>query len=486
MPVSLYYVRFHRVVDLAQRGMYPLLFGLLLAAVIPFFLLTHYAHPSADDFCYATLFRQGGFWQQIRGEYLGWKGRYSAIFFTAAYHKLGGMLVTYEFGLFSLLVFFVIALYTFVWSLLETAASKPLTLGIALGLAALYLGTMPSVPAGLYWIDGAFQYHLGNAFLMLALAALFMLYRRTGVIAMSLACLFIFLAIGTTEIAMIALVAVVGILAFNRMVVHGRDRLSWSLVIAVTVLSSALLVLAPGNAVRAEHASPEAGQFWFSFRHAWYHAGNVLAAWITSPGLWLATAAFVPAALRLVYLKGIRKEASWSRFFVILCLVPALVWVCHFGLFWAAATTPPGRALNMIYLIFLIGWFAGTLELVGTIARHQRLVFTEHVFPVPLRVASLAVMVLFGGFLLLQSQAHTALVDLIYRAPAYDQAMRDRYARIAVQKQAATGDERPVMAFPPIADPPRVLMYSDIQPDPGDWRNGCFARYFGLKSAVRR
>lgn len=479
-------VQVHRTTDFIQRHTHPLLFVLLAAVVIPFFLLTQYAHPSADDFCYASLFRREGFWNHIKGEYLGWKGRYTAIFFTAAYHKAGGMLATYGWGLLLLLTSFCLAIYFFVHSLIETAAPRIRTLFLAAGLAALYLGTMPKVPAGLYWIDGAFQYQLGNIFLLLSFAALFNLHRTGKSASAWLACFCVFLAIGTTELAMITLVALVAILAFNRIAIHGRHRLPWSAVAVVTVLSTALLLLAPGNAVRAEHASPDAGQFWYSFSHAWFHSGRVLASWLANPGLWLATAVFLPAALRLVYLDGIRKDANWSRFLVILCLVPALIWSYFFGLWWAAATNPPGRALNLIYLVFLVGWFAGALELVGAIALHRRLAYTEEVFPAPLRLASLAITMLFAGFLILQSHVRTALGDLLYRAPEYDRMMQDRYARIALQLESPDNDGRPTMSFAAVTDPPQVLMYTDIQADPGNWRNGCFARYFGLKSVSRQ
>lgn len=479
-------IQVHQAADFMQRHVHLVMFVLLVAAVVPFFLLTQYAHPSADDFCYASLFRREGFWNHIKGEYLGWKGRYTAIFFTAVYHKVGGMLATYGFALFALLTLLFAAIYVFARSLIEAVASRTRTLVLALGLAALYLGTMPNVPAGLYWIDGAFQYQLGNIFLLLSVAALFSLYRTGAKVSAGLACVLIFLAVGTTEIVMIALAVLVGILAFNRIVVHGRQRLSWSLVVIVTLVSTALLMLAPGNAVRAELGSTNTGQFWFSFSHAWFYAGETLASWLANPVLWLATAAFIPVALRLVYLDGIRKEANWLRSLVALCLGPALIWLILFGVWWGAAMNPPGRALNTIYMVFLAGWFAGVLELVAVVARHRPLIFTERVFPGSLRLASLALIVLFAGFLLLQSHARIALADLIYRAPAYDQAIKNRYARIAAEKQSAGPGGRPAMTFRRLTDPPQVLMYTDIQPDGGNWRNSCFARYFGLDAVVRR
>lgn len=471
--------------DFILRHIHPLVFVLLLGSVIPFLLLVRFAHPSADDFCYASLFSRDGFWGHIKGEYLGWKGRYTAIFLTVAYHKAGLMTATYELALALLLLLLFIAVFAFTRAMTEAAATLTTTAFLALGFSALYLGTMPKVPAGLYWVDGAMQYQLGGIFLLLAAAALLFFYRTGALGAAWSAGPLIFLAVGTTELAMISLASLVGVLAFNQAVLHGRRRIPWTVIIVVTVFSAALLILAPGNAVRAEHASPDAGQFWFSFSHAWYHAGGTLASWLAQPGLWLATAAFLPVALRLVYLDGVGNDANRSRFLVILGMVAALLWLSFFGLWWAAATNPPGRALNLIYLVFLCGWFAGVLEIVGIAARHRRLVYTEMCFPAPLRLVSVVVPVLFAGHLLVQGQARNAYGDLLYRAAEYDRAMHGRYESIAREKEAGGEDRRPAMTFPAVANPPRVLMYTDIQADPGNWRNTCFARYFGLKSAAR-
>lgn len=478
-------VQLFRTVDIVQRRLYALLFVLFLGVIVPFFVLIHYAQPSADDFCYAALFRHAGFWDAAKGEYLGHKGRYSTIILTAAYHQLGGMLLTYQYALLLFLISLFVAMYVFVWSLVEGRAPWGNTLFLTLGLGALYLGTMPEVSATLYWLDGAFQYQLGGVFVLLSLAALATLYRTGKPLPAVAACAFIFVAIGATEVAMTTLVAVVAVMAINRVWIHRRDRPLWAAVIVVTIVSTALLVLAPGNYVRAEGAPPEARHFWFALNHAWYYGGVTLGNWLASPLLWLATAAFVPPVLRLVHLERIRREASWLRFGVIVCLLVGLVWAYNFFLWWVAAARTPARMLNMIYLLFLAGWFIAILELVAVTARRFPLAFVEQVFPIHLRISSSVVTVLLGAFLVFDSHAATAYVDLAYRVGEYDQIMNNRYAVIAAAKEKA-GSEPPAVVLRGIADPPRVLVHSDIRRNAGDWRNGCFARYFGLKSAVRR
>lgn len=485
MRRSLPATRLQHAIDRAQPGIRVLLFAALTAAVVPFLLLTQYAHPSGDDFCYASAFGRGDFWSNVKGEYLGWKGRYSAIVLTAAYHAMGGMLLTYNYVLLLYFVALAAAIYAFMLVVTECTGSRWRGLALALGFCALYLGTMPMVPATLYWLDGAFQYQTGSIFVLLALATLLMLHRTGTSRWAALACIFIFIAIGATETAMITLLAVVGPLAIDRLWLRPGARPDWVAVIIVTVAASLLLTLAPGNFARAQFAAPEAGRFWFSFSHAWFHAGQALADWLANPALWLATAAFVPGALRMVYLDGVRQHASWIRLGLIVALILALIWSCFFALWWAAATNPPGRMLNMVYLVFLIGWFAAVLELLAKAAAGGKLVLIEETFPAPWRLLSNTAMALFAAVILLQSQARTAWEDLLYRAPGYDHAMHDRYARIAQAKQQP-GSEAPAMVFQYIAQAPQILVYTDIQNDPGNWRNTCFARYFGLRSVRRQ
>jgi len=476
--------RLHRVAELTRPGVRSLLLAALTASIVPFFLLLQYTHPSADDFCYASTFGRGDAWADFRGEYLGWKGRYSAIILTVLYHHAGGMLVSYGYALFAYLAALAVAVYAFVHALTEGSGSRLRTLFLAVGFLALYLATMPKVPATVYWLDGAFQYQTGIIFVLLAAAALWHLYRRNTASSALLACLFIFVAIGATETAMITLAAIVSLMAFNRLFVHPRGRAPWTVVVLVTVASSLLLTLAPGNFVRADLASPDAGRLWFSFSHAWHDGGRTLADWITDPLLWLATAVFTPIALRMVHLENVRPDGGWLRFTLTLLLIPGLVWTLFFAMWWAAATNPPGRMLNMMHLVFLATWFSAVLELVAASTRGG-LALTERLLPTPLRLALSGAAVVLAALVLLHGHARTAWADLLYRAPGYDRVMQDRYARIAAQK-ARSDEERPDMTLPGVPDPPRFLMYGDIQANPRDFRNTCFARYFGLGSVARQ
>ena len=67
----------------------------IISALAIFWLLAYFTHPVADDYCYANLYHSGNYWDAIRGEYLGWKGRYFALMFTAWFHQNHDMIEVY-------------------------------------------------------------------------------------------------------------------------------------------------------------------------------------------------------------------------------------------------------------------------------------------------------------------------------------------------------------------------------------------------------
>ena len=469
-----------------QNLLYLVLFVLLVAAIIPFFLLTFYAHPSADDFSYEIVYSTGNFWGHVVGEYLTWKGRYFAIFTTVLFHQSGDMFVNYKYPLLLFFTLLFFALYYLVRTVFEEKASFWQTLFSSLALGVFYIITLPKIQA-VYWVDGAFQYQVGSIFYILSIASLLRLYREKespflpGLTSM----IFIFAAIGSTELAMISLSTLVGLMFLYKFFILKEHRLHWSAVLFVTISSSVLLVFAPGNAIRMELQPENSGQLWFSIGRSIYHGGETLGDWLSNPSLWLLSITFIPVALYLVYIKDIRKDASWTRFYLILALLIGQIWVCIFATWWAGATPAPGRTLNVIYLIFIIGWFIILLELVAVMAKSRNLVYIDRLFSIKTRVFMIITISLLCVSLVNKSHVRDAYKDLSGRAMAYDRFMKERYAYIEKEKinSKRSGLSLKVKMIP---DPPKIVVYTDISRDKTDWRNSGYARYFGLSSIVTK
>lgn len=465
-----------------QYLLYVLLFGILMLAILPFFLLIFYTHPSADDYCYANVFIQGDFWEDVIGEYMAWKGRYFGIFVTVLFHKSGSMIENYHYPLFLFLLMLFLGFYFFTRSVFEDNGPFIRTIICAFTLGVFYIVTMPKVSASLYWADGAFQYTVGSIFYLLSIASILKLYREemSPTLPALLSSVFIFAAIGSTEFFMISLFTLVCLMFLYKFFILKQNQTAWLLVLAVTVASTLLLLLSPGNYIRSA-LQPAGGQFWLSITHSIYYGSATLGTWLARPLFWLLTILFIPVAIHLVYITRIRREANWIRLFLIFGLFLGQLWVSFFATWWAGATHPPGRALNSIYLIFLVGWFMFILEFVAVFARVRPLVCVESIFTVPVKIFMIITTSLFAILLVTQTHVPDAYSALFGPAKEYDHIMKSRYAYID-QARSASPDRKLSLSVQSVEDSPRILVFSDLSRDKMKWPNGCYATYFGLSA----
>lgn len=449
-------------------------------------MLIFYAHPSADDYCYANVFIRGNFWDDIIGEYMAWKGRYFGIFVTVLFHKSGSMIENYHYPLLLSLTLLFISFYYFVRSAFEENGPFIRIFFCAFTLGAYYIVSMPDVSASLYWADGAFQYQAGSIFYLLAMASILRLYREHKFPALPavLSVIFIFFAIGSTEIFMVSLLSLVGLIFLYKFFILKQNRITWSIVLAVTIASTSILVLSPGNAIRME-LFPNSGQFWFSISRSIYYGVPTLGTWLSRPLFWLLTILFIPVVLHLVYISRIRKDANWIRLILILALLLGQIWVSFFASWWGTGSHPQGRTQNTIYLVFLVGWFIFILEFVAVLTKERKLVYIDSLFSVPVRFLMIIATFSFGLLLVTKSHVPEAYLALAGPAQEYDRIMKSHYAYIE-QKQLEAGNRNISLSLQLIENAPRILVFSDITRDKKNWRNSCFAKYFGLSTVVRQ
>ena len=469
-----------------QNTLYVMLLVLFMTAIIPFFLLIFYAHPSADDYSYANVFLTGDFWERIVGEYKAWKGRYFGIFVTVLFHKSGNMLENYHYPLFLFLTLLFIAFYYFVRSVFEENGPFIRTFYCSFALGVYYIVSMPDVSASLYWADGAFQYQVGSIFYLLAIASILRLYREHESTALPalLSVIFIFSAIGSTEIFMISLLSFVGLIFPYKFFILKQNRIAWSIVLAVAIVSTSLLVLSPGNAIRMEFF-PNSGQFWFSISRSIYYGVPTLGTWLSLPSFWLMSILFIPVVLHLVYISRIRKDANWISLILLLALILGQIWVSFFASWWGTGSHPQGRTQNTIYLVFLAGWFMFILEFIAVLSRERKLVYIDSLFSTPVRIIMIIATFFFGLLLVTKTHVPDAYSALAGPAREYDRMMKNRYAYIE-QKQLESSNSRLSLSLESIENAPQILVFSDITKDKDDWNNRSFATYFGLSTVVRK
>jgi len=174
-----------------------------------------------------------------------------------------------------------------------------------------------------------------------------------------------------------------------------------------------------------------------------------------------------------------------------------------FPSFWAAGVPPSGRHLNITYAVFLLFW----LYLLETTIRPWLALRRPGPNDTPYARAALLLAGIFIvyslalSFLprqkewsrdierylaepsravtyLLSHYARNNLIDvfsdlLTQRALRYDRTLSERYRLITDCPSVG------LCVVPPLDDPPPSVFFRDITDDPNDWKNVCYARYFG-------
>ena len=270
-------------------------------------------------------------------------------------------------------------------------------------------------------------------------------------------------------------------LAFFGFVSHlraGRVLLTpWLVIFIVALASAAVVYYSPGNAIRAAD---------FPLRHDLGRslAGSlsvglkILWLWLSSP-LLLVWSLLVPFAVsRLMSETGRRFTVSKTLLAALLCCTLVMPLLMQFPAWWSMGGWPPPRTVDAIYFLFLVGW---TLSL-GALTVYYMGKRKQNLLRLPYHPATAVALLLLSGVftaVVLESKPYQrARTDLLQLARPYNDYLSARYAQIE-QAKAAGQYYLAVADYPQAL--PRTIFFNDIMQDPADWRNVCYAGYFGLE-----
>lgn len=463
-----------------------LLLAVCLAVVLAFFLLAPYAHPSSDDFCLASGIRQDGLIEHLWRHYQEWSGRYSGNALYGIYPLLFGMFDGYRFVPVFMTGFLFVAGAFFLSSAFAVKIYDRCVMLSALCFVCVYLLGMFSPASGLYWMAGALSYQPANILLLVVLGLMLRLMERQkrsehfSVLLIVLLAVMV-LAIGFNETSMIALVAVAA-LFFVMNLRSGRGLVwPWLLVFITSLVCFAIVYLSPGNATRAAA---------FPLRHDLLRAVGgsldvglrVLGIWISSPVLLAATLLVPFAVSRLYRSSGRSYTVSKSHIALMVLCTLSIPVVFQFPAWWAMGGWAPARTIDATYFVFLIGWFL-TVAAITVYLQHEAEAVTDSSRAYPVTAAVLlAASVLFTLAVLGSDSYRLALSDRAERAGPWHEYMLQRYALI----RQAVADNRLSLVVPDFEkEYPRSIYFNDIMYKPDDWRNVCYAAYFGLERIQR-
>jgi hypothetical protein len=459
-----------------------LLIAVCLAVLLVFVLLAQYSQPSSDDFCMASGVAEHGLLRQLWNHYFEWSGRYSGNALYAIYPMVFGLFEGYRYipalvmlGLFFSAAFFLASVFS------VRFYARPVLLS-SLCFVCCYLLGMMSPASSLYWMAGAMSYQTANMLFFLIAGLMLTLARRQQhsadyFVLLIVLLLLMVVAIGANETSMLALTG----LAFFGFVIHlraGRGLLTpWLLIFIVTLTCAAVVFCSPGNTIRAAD---------FPLRH---DLGRSLAGslsvglkimwlWVSNP-LLLVSSLIAPFAVsRLMSASGRKFIVTKTRLAVMLFATLVMPLILQFPAWWSMGGWPPPRTVDAIYFLFLVGWYLT----VGAFTVYYLERRKQHPLLQPFHPVTAAALLLLSGVftaVALESKAYQlARTDLLQLARPYHDYLTARYAQIEQAK--AAGQHYLAVADYPQAMP-RTIFFNDIMQDPADWRNACYADYFGLE-----
>lgn len=434
--------------------------------------LARYAHPVADDFCYAAKSRGMGWWDWSVGEWLSWNGRYASnlLMNTGPLSRGPDFLPGYRAVPVLLLAFTFLGAWFLLRRLTRHALPARHELLAVLLFLLLYLNLMPDLGEGFYWYTGAVTYQLGSILLFFHLGLLFGGRAKglRGAVQYLLSLLLAVAITGMDEVHMLLMVLLhAGRAAWS---LRHRRQVAGGLLLLLAVLAgAALMYLAPGNAVRGAMFA-DTHLFWRSLGMSALQSVRFVGGWLLSPALLAVAVLYLPLHKPLLAaapgLSRVLRLPAWAA----LALPFLLVLAVTFPAYWSTGLLGQHRTLNVACLLFIP---AALLNLAIALERGW-LGRLAHFRPSPAQPGLVMLLVVLA--LNLTGNGFAVQADLWDgRAAAYDRVMLQREAAV---RAAATDPARRVR-FTRLEKPPRSLPSYEEHGPLRDWMMGCEARYFG-------
>jgi hypothetical protein len=465
------------------------IFSLVMASglvLLTFITLGFYAYPSADDFCMVSGVAQNGLFSHLWQHYLEWSGRYSGNAFYAIYPFIFGLFHGYPLIAVLLIVAVYLATAFFLSSLFNLSISaRPVLLG-ALGFVTVYLLGLRHTASSLYWMAGALSYQTANILMLFIMGLIIRLMDRqkstdsiTSVQLWLLA--LVILAMGTNETSMVSLGVIIG-LAFVWHLRSGWVILRpWLWLMLTMLICFAVVYLAPGNIEREST---------FPLRHDWlrsiqgsFNMGSwTLLAWMGNP-VFVSSSLLSPFLVAGLYQASPRSFTISSKSLLALGFITFTVpFVLQFPAWWSMGGWPPPRTVDAIFFVFLVSWFITLGALSVRFLINKTVNSGKRVISPRSNAGFSIISLLFIISILINSRFQQAQKDLWHRAPAFEEYMLGRHALI----YEAIEQHRDFLTVPAYNQQfPRTIFFNDIRVDSRDWRNVCYAQYFGLQGIAQ-
>ena len=432
-----------------------------------------YNHPSVDDdYCFAYMTRDHGFWQAQKFYYDGWSGRYiSNMIFHATPLAYGvfWFVKVMPFIIFGLLFH---AVYVFVGEVLKPSRTNQLLLTIT--FLSIFIIFSPSVVDTFFWYTSVFIFPTSLCFFLYSIVVILRYYQpqyqRIKYWIALLSATLVFFIIGSNEVMMLFTIAFLGMVFGYILLFEKRfDSFIFGLMVIGLYFAYFWVVQAKGNQTRLVGGNVLGGAIELSLKNAFKSTVKDTLQWSRMLFFFIILyyRLFLPKYYSEVPSK-IFKIKIWIPIVGLLTLIFMMFFVIHYG----NDMGVPDRVKNMIFAIFTLGCFYIT-----TIAHFsylsKRVKYSNEGFIIGAFIFLITIPIYLDGKNLKIMYADIRLGI----AKRYDQEMTQRYTQIKESKSDT-------VFVAPLKNIPKSLCFDDIKTTEKHLWNRCYATYFEKKVII--
>jgi len=341
--------------------------------LLPFILLSYCAHPiPGDDYNLALKAVDMGWFESVKWYYNNWTGRYTQIAYVQALPVFFDYLTIYKILPVILFIIFFICTYQIINSILKDYIDKTTKVILSFSFMLVYIADMPDPATGFYWAMCSVQY-LGGCFLTMWFVSLLSKKIRFHNFIASLFCTI--LVVGMSEINMIYMLAIQIFILCLFLWKERQINIYITILFIFAIIFAYIMMTAPGVSVRV-NLYPNARQFDLSFTYAILGSVLFVCNWLSNSALILSTILFLPLATKIA--SKVKNDANPPLIYSVNPVITwlfmfGLIFISFFGLFWAVGNEYlPDRVINMIFLVFVTGWYINILITIFYLYRTNR------------------------------------------------------------------------------------------------------------------
>lgn len=450
----------------------------LSLTILPFIILSIYTNPSWDDFQFAAMTTQHGMWGSQYMWYNSWTGTFFSIAVLSVLNPLiFKSILGYKILPLILIVCTIVSSYFLIREITSRSVSRKELLLCSLVFCSLYFFKMANVAFGFYWMAASVKYQLANIIMVILFTLIIMFFKEENPHKKSLLRILIFILIfataGSSEISMfILLMLLFLIFGINFLV---ERKINWQLFyfLIASVIASGIVYLSPGNAFRSKDY-PRSHQLVSSIINGSTDLVKFISYRIVDTPLLLFTILFIPFCIKIISSKKINLNFLYiNPVYSIISLLIVMLGG-FFTTYWSLGEGPYDRTVNVVYFIFLIGWFLNILIVVNYL--QNKFDFKFYALP---KYALVIICIVIALSFRRENNIKNAYKDLAYgTAFRFDEELRNRYNKLYE-------DESDVCELDSLKAPiPSSFFYYDVGSDAEMKYNKYLASYFNKKSIV--